>query len=416
MTTEKKNPFFSLLLPTFNRADFLPMAIESILRQTFGNFEIVISDGGSTDDTEAKVGAIKDDRIKYVRSEKRIDMAQNYQKAFDNSSGDFVVFFSDDDALLPSALAKLKHIIHAHDSQMVVFPFARYYHDDDYEPGRKIKKNSVLFAPFTRKILEKSGLEELLWLFSSYGLIKGPLTRTSVQPLIGNCAFPSSILREISERSSGLFPSVPIDIPFITMVLSSIETFHVVDEPLLVWSRWNNNSTPSAKLKGTLARQHYEKLLDGWSLNHSPFKFALPMNCGANAILHARELLGEKAPDVEIDWSNFFVSMKEYLSSLADLGMDVREEIEDFELSLAKQPDDVQRAVKWFGSGFFRFKLKRIMRRTLPDGILRLSKTVIGLPVPKVVHGEGKFADFLECAEYLEQNLGKFSSAMSKSL
>lgn len=88
----KTKSFFSVLLPTYNRAAFLPMAIESILAQTFADFELVISDGGSTDDTKATVLSHDDSRVKYVQSSERLSMGQNYQKAFDYSTGDFVVF------------------------------------------------------------------------------------------------------------------------------------------------------------------------------------------------------------------------------------------------------------------------------------------------------------------------------------
>lgn len=225
---------------------------------------------------------------------------------------------------------------------MVVFPYARYYHDDDNEFQRNIMKNSVLFFPFSCDISEKTGRDELVWLFGSFGLIKERRVQTSAQPFIGNCAIARSIFETIGEKTKDLFPNVPIDVSFITLVLGVVETFHVLDEPLLVWSRWNQNSTPSAKLKGTLARQHFEKLLDGRPLEHSPFKFALPFNCSANAILQAREILGEKVSYIEIDWGSFFVWMFEYLSSLEDSGVDVRKEIEEFDNVLSMQSDKIQ--------------------------------------------------------------------------
>ncbi|MFM7429275.1 MAG: glycosyltransferase family 2 protein, partial [Flammeovirgaceae bacterium] len=53
------NPFFSIVIPTYNRANFISKAIESVLAQSFKDFEIVVVDDGSTDETEQVVMSIK---------------------------------------------------------------------------------------------------------------------------------------------------------------------------------------------------------------------------------------------------------------------------------------------------------------------------------------------------------------------
>ena len=59
----------SIVLPSFNRAQVLPKAVESILRQTYKDFELIIVDDGSTDNTADVVNNFNDDRIVYVRQE-----------------------------------------------------------------------------------------------------------------------------------------------------------------------------------------------------------------------------------------------------------------------------------------------------------------------------------------------------------
>ena len=48
-----KNPFFSIIIPTYNRKDFLPIAVESVLNQSYTNYELIIVDDGSSDKTKA---------------------------------------------------------------------------------------------------------------------------------------------------------------------------------------------------------------------------------------------------------------------------------------------------------------------------------------------------------------------------
>ena len=65
-----KDLFFSFVIPTYNRAQFLPKTIASLLNQSYRYFEIIIIDDGSTDNTNEIVNNIKDPRIKYYYQEK----------------------------------------------------------------------------------------------------------------------------------------------------------------------------------------------------------------------------------------------------------------------------------------------------------------------------------------------------------
>ncbi|MCS6985063.1 MAG: glycosyltransferase family 2 protein, partial [Leptospiraceae bacterium] len=62
-------PFFSVILPTYNRASWLPRSIQSVLDQKFQDFELIIVDDGSTDNTREVVAHFSDPRIKYYYKE-----------------------------------------------------------------------------------------------------------------------------------------------------------------------------------------------------------------------------------------------------------------------------------------------------------------------------------------------------------
>ena len=62
-----QRPYFTIAIPTYNRAAFLREAINSALNQTNLDFELIISDNASTDDTQTVVASIKDERLHYVR-------------------------------------------------------------------------------------------------------------------------------------------------------------------------------------------------------------------------------------------------------------------------------------------------------------------------------------------------------------
>lgn len=107
-----KRPYFSIAIPTYNRAEDLKIAINSLLLQTLKDFEIVISDNASADDTKKVVKSFKDPRIKYFRNHKTIDIQPNVKRAIERSKGKYVFLHGDDDYIIEkSALNEIHKII-----------------------------------------------------------------------------------------------------------------------------------------------------------------------------------------------------------------------------------------------------------------------------------------------------------------
>jgi len=93
-------PVFTVAIPTYNRAStHLPAAIEAVLNQTFGDFELFISDNGSTDGTEQYVRSLAEPRIRYVRRPRTIPAGEHFSIVASESIGDWLVLHQDDDLL-----------------------------------------------------------------------------------------------------------------------------------------------------------------------------------------------------------------------------------------------------------------------------------------------------------------------------
>lgn len=91
-------------IPTRNRSRWLRQAAESVLGQTYSQFELVISDNASTDDTAAVVAALDDPRVTYHRSEVDIGMFGNLNRVIELAKTEYVVVLPDDDLLYPDYL------------------------------------------------------------------------------------------------------------------------------------------------------------------------------------------------------------------------------------------------------------------------------------------------------------------------
>lgn len=96
-------PFFSIVIPTYNRATMIGSAINSIIKQTFTDFEIIVVDDGSTDNTESIVEGIFDKRIKYFKkiNEER-SIARNF--GIEHAEGTYINFLDSDDVFYPDHL------------------------------------------------------------------------------------------------------------------------------------------------------------------------------------------------------------------------------------------------------------------------------------------------------------------------
>jgi glycosyltransferase involved in cell wall biosynthesis len=92
-------PRVSVGLPVYNGAQYLRAAVDSLLNQEFEDFELIISDNASTDDTEAicRAYAAKDRRIHYRRNATNIGSARNYRQVFELARGEFFKWCSHDD-------------------------------------------------------------------------------------------------------------------------------------------------------------------------------------------------------------------------------------------------------------------------------------------------------------------------------
>src|SRR5262245_29216969 len=97
-------PKVSVIIPTHNRAEFLRSAITSVLNQTFQDFEIIVVDDASTDNTSEVVTYFGDKRIKYMRNNINKGDAGTRNVGVVNSNCTYIAFLDDDDEWLPNKL------------------------------------------------------------------------------------------------------------------------------------------------------------------------------------------------------------------------------------------------------------------------------------------------------------------------
>lgn len=94
-------PKVSVLMPVYNAQDYLAEAIDSVLSQTFTDWELIIGDDGSTDETEAVINSYADQRISYFKNESNIGHTKTKYSLLDKAQAEYIAFLDADDVSLP---------------------------------------------------------------------------------------------------------------------------------------------------------------------------------------------------------------------------------------------------------------------------------------------------------------------------
>jgi glycosyltransferase involved in cell wall biosynthesis len=123
-------PLVSIIIASYNHQEYITEAIQSVLDQTFQDFEIVIVDDASTDGTVKEIRKFNDSRIKLFCSEKNEGQFATVRKGIEISSGKYIAILNSDDAFFPEKLEKQVHFLDENPSFGAVFSYAQLIDDD----------------------------------------------------------------------------------------------------------------------------------------------------------------------------------------------------------------------------------------------------------------------------------------------
>lgn len=118
------NELVSIIMPSYNTADYIAESIESVLAQTYSNWELLIVDDCSTDNTDEIVASyLNDGRIKYFKNDHNSGAAISRNRALQEASGTWIAFLDSDDLWLPNKLSKQVSFMKKHN---YAFTYTQY--------------------------------------------------------------------------------------------------------------------------------------------------------------------------------------------------------------------------------------------------------------------------------------------------
>lgn len=164
-------PKISVVLPTYNREHFLSLTLKSIFNQDFRDFEVIVLDDRSTDNTKKTAEAFADKRLRYIKNKQNLGYGLNLDKGFRLSKGKYVFLISDDDLILRSDTfssiyneMEKKNVGYAQTGLM-------YYSSDPYHPSSLDHVDSkLIYIPPSKDVI----LQTLNWHF---GCVSGNVFR-----------------------------------------------------------------------------------------------------------------------------------------------------------------------------------------------------------------------------------------------
>lgn len=198
---QPQSELVSIVMPTFNRMHCIGDAIKSVIAQTYKNWELIIVDDCSSDDTAAVVSLFADPRIKYLRLEKNLGCAGARNAALDRISGDFVTYLDSDNTIEPSFLLILVNVLKENANFDMVFCAQRAFRISN----GKQQEIFVRFAPFHRPSLENGNYIDLGVIMHRRSLIER-FGKFNVQML--RLSDWESLLRFSVEKSPKAVPAI----------------------------------------------------------------------------------------------------------------------------------------------------------------------------------------------------------------
>ena len=137
-------PKFSIIVPTKNRSKYLHYTLKSIVEQNFNDFEIVVSDNFSHDETKEIVDKFKDPRIKYFRTNSELNRTDSWNFGLSKSKGEYVTFIGDDDSFLPNSLGLLDNMLVKYNTDVITWKQLNYsWPDHLYDEKKKFNQWTV---------------------------------------------------------------------------------------------------------------------------------------------------------------------------------------------------------------------------------------------------------------------------------
>lgn len=331
-------PLFSVVIPVRDRAAMLRYAIRSVLNQAYGDFEIVVSDNCSSDGTPDVVKEFNDSRIRYIRTPKRLPMHENYEFAFNNAKGEWIICLTSRFVMWRRALEVVAKTIRDHAPVVINWPYGLYYTDTWFEPQRR--NTMVLYHPYSTGVVTRRADATLRNMFNlSYHDFDVP------QP--GYSAYHHSVLERVRNRFGRIFFLPAPDRTSCAAVLRSIDAFCTIPMPLMLSGTCAESNGASFLFpQGKEYVKFFSEYREENMLTEVPARIHASIVHTVESFLRVKAMDPDGFPGLELNVERFFAACFTEILDRERKGIEVSAAKKELFSALAKQPAALQRTVR----------------------------------------------------------------------
>ena len=325
-------PHFSILMPTRNRAHLLPFALQSALDQTFHDFEIVLSNNSSSDDTErvALEFAALDPRIKYFRTQSSLSMHESWEFALSHARGEWVTLLGDDDAVSARMLDQANKAIERFPTEVVSWRTQNYWGADN-PPDTRNRYVMHRFSGESRTISSEDALRNLFGFRSD-----------NTPPRMFNSCCNRAVIRRVQEKVGHFFLPTAPDFTSLVATLAAVDSYIYIDLPLLLAGSGGGSPHES--------QSDYERYLDELGVANRAVYAPIPMMSPCNAVVEPlfkmKHLLAPALNSIPVDLEGYIAIFHRLILDHEAKGFKLRRERDALAEFIRNQPRDVQNRVQ----------------------------------------------------------------------
>lgn len=387
-------PFFSIVLPTLNRANFLQFAIKSVLNQTYEDFELIVSNNASVDETEEVIKCFDDPRIKYVRTNKTLQIAQHWQFALSYVTGHYVTFLGDDDALNFEFLSSSENMLSKSQKEVVSCKMAQYHHHHVNSYGLSVPAGTLSFDEYSGKFNDISSSQAIRYIMANYGKLTETNLNSIAFPQLVGSVYKNRILERINNKFGCLLSSVVGDIESAIKTLLLIDSYVFIDKPLYIHGVSQINFSANPEISQEMVATETENL-------DLPLTYVTSKNLAIYKIIEVLKFAEEESLLSEIDWAGYFISCYEEIICLQLKNYDVSKLKNSFFSALSKQPKSVIEKVKSSAPFSIKSKSRQLFRTTIGNSsiVRKLRESVFNVLYKDKVNWKGVYENIFESSK-----------------
>ena len=205
MHSKVNQPFFSIIIPTKNRAEYLKIALISIANQSFDSYELIVVDNDDTDQTHQVCQEIENPKMKYLRTGS-LSMVDNWSYGIDYAKGAWVIFLEDKQALYPDSLRLIEQTIRLYKVDTALVFDGDFFNDTQFDGFGTVNQK-----PYTGGVIFTSSVKLLEEYEKNLLATRGRVDLGGFIPLPHCSAVKMELIKETKQKFGEYFSFCALD-------------------------------------------------------------------------------------------------------------------------------------------------------------------------------------------------------------